>query len=106
MKMFVGGFMTFMGGFVACANLSRLMSVNPDYEAAWWKAAMAVVIAIAGVVVSRRRNDHSTDTIRWRHYASSPQTALMMGSELDPNDQEVDWLEECNRLADAQMEPK
>lgn len=43
------------------------------------------------------------DAMRWRYFASSPQTALMMGSKLDPNDMSVDWVAECNRLADAQM---
>ena len=41
------------------------------------------------------------DEERWKFYASSPQTALMLGSEKDPNDESVDWVEECNRLADG-----
>jgi len=44
----------------------------------------------------KTRNDGE----RWKFYASSPQTALMLGSEKDPIDESVDWVEECNRLAD------
>lgn len=40
---------------------------------------------------------------RWVFYASSPQTALMLGTKLDPNDNSVDWVKECNRLANAAM---
>jgi hypothetical protein len=39
------------------------------------------------------------DAERWRFYAG-PQTALMLGSQLDLCDPSVDWLAECNRLAD------
>lgn len=38
---------------------------------------------------------------RWAFFSRSPQTALMLGSVLDPNDTTIDWLVECNRLADA-----
>ena len=41
---------------------------------------------------------------RWQHFASLPQTALMLGTNLDPNDTTVDWLVECNRLADAAID--
>lgn len=43
--------------------------------------------------------DTLKDAERWRFFASSPQTALMLGSKLDPNDRTVDWIAECNRLA-------
>jgi hypothetical protein len=42
------------------------------------------------------------DGDRWRHFASSPQTALMLGTSLDPNS-EQNWRDECNKLADAGM---
>ena len=40
------------------------------------------------------------DAKRWRRFASSPQTALMLGSPLNPNLKIVDWVVECNRLID------
>jgi len=43
------------------------------------------------------------DAYRWRFYASSPQTALMLGSDRDPNDATVDWKVECDRLADEKL---
>lgn len=42
------------------------------------------------------------DANRWRWYAKSPQTALMLGSKLDPNS-EQDWVAENGRLADTIM---
>ena len=39
------------------------------------------------------------DAMRWRVYATSPQTAMALGSKLDPNSQQ-DWVAECNRLVD------
>lgn len=39
------------------------------------------------------------DAKRWRYFADSPQTALMLGSELDPNSAH-DWAKECGILAD------
>lgn len=44
------------------------------------------------------------DAKRWRYYASSPQTALMLGSTLDPNDHSVDWAAESSRLADQHIQ--
>lgn len=41
------------------------------------------------------------DAARWRRFADSPQTALMLGSTRDPNEVGVDWRAECDRLADA-----
>lgn len=40
------------------------------------------------------------DAERWQYFASCPQTALMLGSELDPNSDQ-DWEAECRMLADA-----
>jgi len=40
----------------------------------------------------------------WDFYASSPQTALMLGSDLDPNDNTIDWVEESTKLANDIME--
>lgn len=39
-------FMVFGSGFVAALNMSRLVSTNPDYDAAWWKVGLAVALAI------------------------------------------------------------
>lgn len=46
------------------------------------------------------KEDRNAD--RWRHFSSSPQTALMLGTKLDPNSKQ-DWRKECDRLADAAM---
>jgi hypothetical protein len=55
-----------------------------------------------------RLDEAEKDKKRWKLYASSPQTALMLGSTLNPNDESVDWIAECNQLADSAMnkEPK
>jgi hypothetical protein len=39
------------------------------------------------------------DAARWRFFCN-PQTALMLGSKCDPNDDSIDWRAEINRLAD------
>ncbi len=57
--------------------------------------------------VSLQRGDAKqicVDAARWRYFAQSPQTALMLGSELDPHSKH-DWLTECNKLADGLMTP-
>jgi hypothetical protein len=44
------------------------------------------------------------DAARWRFYASSPQTALMLGSTKDPNSgdmDQADWYAESSSLADT-----
>ena len=46
------------------------------------------------------REHEEKDSERWRFYASNPQTALALGSKLDPNE-DNDWAAECNRLADG-----
>lgn len=46
------------------------------------------------------------DALRWKWYSASPQTACMLGSKFDPNDQTItvkQWQSECNRLADEWM---
>ena len=45
--------------------------------------------------------EEARDAKRWRIVAGSPQTAMMLGSTLDPTAESIDWLAECNRLADA-----
>lgn len=57
--------------------------------------------------VSLQRGDATllcVNAARWAHFAGSPQTALMLGTKLDPNS-EQDWIAECNRLADSAMTP-
>lgn len=57
--------------------------------------------------VSLQRGDATlicVNAARWQHFADSPQTALMLGTELDPTS-EQDWISECNRLADIAMTP-
>ena len=51
----------------------------------------------------RQAREEKVDAYRWRCYASSSQTALMLGSDKDPNDTTVDWKAECDRLADETM---
>lgn len=36
-------FVCFLAGAVAAINLETLVSVNPYYDAQWWKVALAVV---------------------------------------------------------------
>ena len=55
--------------------------------------------------VSLQRGDAKqicVDAARWRYFAQSAQTALILGSELDPHSKH-DWLTECNKLADGLM---
>jgi len=54
--------------------------------------------ALANVAALREAGE---DAGRWQWFASSPQTALMLGSDEHPLDETVDWGAECNRLADA-----
>lgn len=55
----------------------------------------------ADALMKELRSDLFRNNLRWIEYAKSPQTALMLGSNLDPNDDTVDWVKECNRLADS-----
>ena len=50
-----------------------------------------------------KAGDLMADAARWRFYAESPQTAIMLGSKLDPCDKSTDWVAESNRLADAAL---
>jgi len=45
-------------------------------------------------------DEYKQDALRWRFYASSPQTAFALGTKLDLLT-EQDWKAECDRLADA-----
>ena len=56
------------------------------------------------VTPSNAREKEQQEAARWRHFAGSAQTALILGSDLDPNGIH-DWLTECNRLADKLMSP-
>lgn len=44
------------------------------------------------------------DAARWRFLSDSPQFALMLGSNEDPNDSSVDWVAECNKIVKEMME--
>lgn len=47
------------------------------------------------------------DAERWRFFASSKQTALMLGSNIDPFTEEITkekLIAECNQLADAAID--
>ena len=50
-----------------------------------------------------KAGDLMADAARWRLYAESPQTAIMLGSKLDPCDKSTDWVAESNRLADEMI---
>jgi hypothetical protein len=52
------------------------------------------------IIVSKAEHEQmKADAERWKYFACN-QTALMLGSKLDPNDKSINWLEECNKLAD------
>lgn len=53
-----------------------------------------------GIMPVHLAKDQFADADRWRFFAASPQTALMLGSTRDPNDKTVDWLSESNMLVD------
>jgi hypothetical protein len=52
--------------------------------------------------LTRERDEAVQDAARWRFYCC-PQTALMLGSKCDPNDDSIDWRAEINRLADERI---
>lgn len=57
--------------------------------------------------ISSLRSDDAKNANRWKFYAAnSPQTAVMLGTDKDPNDDTVDWLAECNRLVDEARRKK
>jgi hypothetical protein len=66
-----------------------------------WRLALEVIRLRAEVAtLTRERDEAREDAARWRFYCC-PQTALVLGSNCDPNDDSIDWREEINRLADA-----
>lgn len=68
--------------------------------------ARALHAQLQGFFGPERGEQDAFDAARWRNFASSPQTALMLGSLLNPNDPGVDWKAECDRLADAGPVPR
>jgi len=44
----------FFCGSVVVMNLSRLVEVNPNYDAAWWKVGMALFLAVAVPMLWRK----------------------------------------------------
>jgi len=53
----LGWVMTFLGGFVVCANLTHLVEINSNYEASWGKVVFSFAMAIMGGVLFLRSND-------------------------------------------------
>lgn len=72
------------------AIVGRLLDGSDKRRAAYSRIVAAARFSIADC----------EDAQRWRFFADSPQTALMLGSKLDPNDTTVDWIRETTRLAD------
>lgn len=50
MSRYAAAAMCFMSGFVVCANLSRLVGTNPNYDASYGTVAIAVFIAVAATL--------------------------------------------------------
>lgn len=72
-------------------------------ETFWWtntSSIAAIVNLFRQDAMAAASDMEPADAERWRFYATSPQTALMLGSRLDPNDDSMDWKAECDRLAD------
>lgn len=46
MKYYISSVLVFMSGAVAALNLSKLVAVNPGYEAHWGELVFAVVLGI------------------------------------------------------------
>jgi len=92
-----GGSLGAMGSAARDSERGEVMDKDTDREGFYEKMWQDFV--------SFQRGDATQiciDAARWRHFAESAQTALMLGSELDPNSQQ-DWLTECNKLADELM---
>lgn len=52
LKKFIGAmFISYMGGFVTCMNLTKLLDAGDSYEAAWWKVSFSVFIAAASGIM-------------------------------------------------------
>lgn len=69
---------------------------SPDATNKW------TVKALFTAPIPTPSQEEALDAKRWRYYADCPQTALMLGTELDPNS-EQDWAAECSRLVDASL---
>lgn len=76
---------------------------DPDCPCRGTTDQLDCALAGCGFCTSAALNSLGKDAARWQFFAKSAQTALMLGSDKDPNDDSVDWLEECNRLADDVM---
>jgi hypothetical protein len=61
-----------------------------------------VALNDAYATLTRERDEARKDAARWRFFCN-PQTALMLGSKYDPNDDSIDWRAEINRLADERI---
>lgn len=46
MKKYIINFLLFLCGFLAGGNMSGLIETNPDYNYAWWKVGLALIIAV------------------------------------------------------------
>jgi hypothetical protein len=56
-----------------------------------------------GVIQLKQRVEElENDAKRWKYYCCA-QTALYLGTKLDPNNSAIDWAIECNLLADEAM---
>jgi hypothetical protein len=75
------------------------MNERDEFEVYWFNHEPAAPIETHSMAHARKAWGENIDAKRWKHFASN-QTALMLGSDLDPNDETIDWLQECNRLAD------
>jgi hypothetical protein len=64
--------------------------------------ALTCPVIAAFATLTRERDEARRDAARWRFYCC-PQTALMLGSNCDPNDDSIDWRAEINRLADERI---
>jgi hypothetical protein len=84
-------------------RVDSLKRMSPAIESEMAKAVQAQATAAA---LLDEVEALTADAERWRHFACA-QTALMLGTKRNPNDPLVDWLIECNELADAaRHEPK
>ena len=74
----------------------------PDWAVEIYRLlAMEAPATTAAADASSDASSDARDAARWRRFAGSPQTALMLGSTRDPSAVGVDWKAECDLLADA-----
>jgi hypothetical protein len=79
------------------------VSGSCKYPEQAWRNAIKAAPESGHIIVSKvEYHKLKADSERWKHFASN-QAALMLGSDLDPSDHSIDWLEECNKLADKLM---